>query len=541
MPDQFTFPFYYEPHPLAILASRELQAYLSEHDHNLNQYGLGKANEPSYGKMYGVLVVKDNDGAIGYLSAYSGEIYERSEHTRFVPPLHDKFAPDSYFFQNCEPLNELNKKIEAIEQDKEYRRIKEIVEDLSKENELKIKKQKARNNERRRIRRAQRREKLDKLTEVELDALLSQHNQESLNDKFMYREYKLYLAEALEREAKEVKVWEGQLEKLKDARREGSNKLQNWLFEQYDFLNANGEIENVLDIFRKNDIDVPPSGAGDCAMPKLLQYAYLNKLYPLCMAEFWWGRSPSSQVRKQGEYYPSCRSKCEPILGHMLKGLEVAPNPMLINPAIGKEIEIIYEDEDMLAINKPFEFLSVPGKNIKDSVYSRLKLKYPDATGPLIVHRLDMSTSGIMLIAKTKEAHKNLQQQFIKRSINKSYVALLDGRVEEDRGSIELPLRVDLDHRPCQLVDHEHGKQAITKWEVIERRGDKTLIRFFPVTGRTHQLRVHAAHPSGLNAPILGDDLYGKKKDRLWLHAFSISIKHPSTDKQMKFRVSHKF
>ena len=225
----------------------------------------------------------------------------------------------------------------------------------------------------------------------------------------------------------------------------------------------------------------------------------------------------------------------------MLSGLIVDPNPMLINPAIGKEIEVFYEDDHMLAINKPFEFLSVPGKNITDSVYSRMKSKYPAATGPLIVHRLDMSTSGIMLIAKTKEAHKNLQQQFINRKVNKSYVALLEGQVKEDRGSIDLPLRVDLDHRPCQLVDHEHGKEALTKWEVIERKGEQTLIRFFPVTGRTHQLRVHAAHPLGLDAPIYGDDLYGKKKERLCLHASSIAFIHPDTGERMKFRIPHNF
>ncbi len=538
---QFTYPFYYEPHVLAIRASEELQQYLKLHHQNLNQYGLGKANEPSYGKMYGVLVVKDREGEIGYLSAYSGEIYERSAHTRFVPPLHDKFAANSYFFKNCEPLNELNRKIESIEKDEEYLRLKEEVDEVSRVNAQKIKDQKARNNERRRIRRAERRKKERTSNHKGLAALLSKHNQESLNDKFLYREYKIYLQQAADQKKEELRPIEEQLEKYKIERKAKSNVLQNWLFEQYDFLNATGEKANVLKIFNQLDIDLPPSGAGDCAMPKLLQYAYKNNLYPLCMAEFWWGRSPSSQVRKQGTYYPSCRSKCEPILGHMLKGLNVAPNPMLTNPAAGKEIEIIYEDEFMLAVNKPFEFLSVPGKNINDSVYSRMKLRYPEATGPLIVHRLDMSTSGIMLIAKTKDAHKNLQQQFIKRSVSKSYVALLDGRVKEERGSIDLPLRVDLDHRPCQLVDHEHGKQAITKYEVIESRGEQTLIRFFPVTGRTHQLRVHAAHPLGLNAPILGDDLYGKKKDRLWLHAFSISLKHPSTDKQMRFRVPHQF
>lgn len=526
---------------MAVKASEELQEYLKKHEHALNQYGLGKANQPSYGKMYGVLVVQNKAGGIGYLSAYSGEIYERSKHTRFVPPIYDKFAPNSYFFQQSEPLNQLNDQISAIESDEGYIKLKNELKELSLVNAQKVKDQKYRNNERRRLRRAERRDKEETLDQDELDKLLARHNQESLNDKFLYREYKLYLAEAFEKASLAIREWESRLTQLKEARKKGSNKLQNWLFQQYDFLNANGVKENVLNIFNEKGIDVPPSGAGDCAMPKLIQYAYQNNLQPLCMAEFWWGASPESQIRKEGGYYPSCRGKCEPILGHMLKGLNVAPDPMLINPAIGKEIEVFYEDDQILVVNKPSEFLSVPGKNISDSVYSRMRLKYPDATGPLIVHRLDMSTSGVMLIAKTKNAHKNLQQQFIKRSVHKSYVALLDGMVSNNKGSIELPLRVDLDNRPCQLVDHEHGKYALTKWEVVERRGEQTLIRFYPVTGRTHQLRVHAAHPYGLDAPIYGDDLYGVKKDRLWLHAFSITINHPSTGKQMKFRIPHEF
>ena len=526
---------------MAIKASSELQEYLKNHDHKINQYGLGKANQPSYGKMYGVLVVKNKEAEIGYLSAYSGEIYERSEHTRFVPPIHDKFASNSYFFQQSEPLNELNQKISAIEQDKTYIRLKKELHQLSLLHAQKIKEQKSRNNERRRLRRAERQAKQECSDKGELDKLMELHNQESLNDKFLYREYKLYLAEALEQSSKKIREWEGELERLKEKRKEGSNKLQNWLFHQYDFLNAHGEKENVLNIFKQRDIDVPPSGAGDCAMPKLLQYAYQHNLTPLCMAEFWWGPSPSSQVRREGSFYPSCRGKCEPILGHMLKGLNVASDPMLINPAIGKELKIFYEDDHMLALNKPCEFLSVPGKVINDSVYTRLKRLYPNADGPLIVHRLDMSTSGIMLVAKTKEAHKNLQQQFIKRSVSKSYVALLDGHLSEDKGSVELPLRVDLDNRPCQLVDFKHGKTALTNWQVVERRGEQTLISFYPVTGRTHQLRVHAAHPLGLNTPIYGDDLYGVRKDRLYLHAFSISFKHPFTGKQMKFRIPHEF
>jgi len=211
---------------------------------------------------------------------------------------------------------------------------------------------------------------------------------------------------------------------------------------------------------------------------------------------------------------------------------------MLTNPAKGKQLAIIYEDDHLLAVNKPADFLAVPGKHIQDSVWLRMKQKLPTATGPLIVHRLDMSTSGIMLIAKSKEVHKRLQQQFLERTVQKKYIALLDGILEEREGLIELPLRVDLDNRPHQLVCYKHGKAARTKWQVVERRPKQTLVHFFPITGRTHQLRVHAAHPLGLNAPIKGDDLYGTRADRLYLHATWIAITHPITRKPLEIEIA---
>jgi tRNA pseudouridine32 synthase / 23S rRNA pseudouridine746 synthase len=259
------------------------------------------------------------------------------------------------------------------------------------------------------------------------------------------------------------------------------------------------------------------------------------------MAEFWWGVSPKSEIRKHGQFYPACRGKCEPILAHMLDGLDVEKNPMLTNHAEGKEIEIIYEDDSILVINKPAEFLSVPGKNVEDSVLARIKNKLPEATGPLIVHRLDMSTSGLILIAKNKEVHKDLQNQFIERTVKKQYVALLEGIVSKDEGLIDLPLRVDLDNRPYQIVCYEYGKSAQTKWKVIERLNDQTKVNFYPITGRTHQLRVHAAHKFGLNTPIVGDDLYGSREKRLYLHAESIEFIHPVSKKTLKVQVEPDF
>jgi tRNA pseudouridine32 synthase/23S rRNA pseudouridine746 synthase len=225
----------------------------------------------------------------------------------------------------------------------------------------------------------------------------------------------------------------------------------------------------------------------------------------------------------------------------MLEGLELDENPMLQNPAENKELEIVFEDDYLVIVNKPAEFLSVPGKNISDSVYTRMMSKYPQATGPMIVHRLDMSTSGILLLAKDKNVHKHLQKQFIKRNVQKRYVALLDGIVKENTGTIDLPLRVDLDDRPRQLVCYEHGKRAVTKWEVVERRNNQTLIYFYPITGRTHQLRVHSAHTLGLNAPIIGDDLYGKRESRLHLHAQFLQFTHPITKETVKIKVDAEF
>jgi tRNA pseudouridine32 synthase/23S rRNA pseudouridine746 synthase len=259
------------------------------------------------------------------------------------------------------------------------------------------------------------------------------------------------------------------------------------------------------------------------------------------MAEFWWGISPNSEVRKHKNYYPACQSRCKPILTHMLKGVEMDKNLLIENLAEQQKLEIIFEDDVILVVNKPSEFLSVPGKEIKDSVYSRIRKQYPNATGPLIVHRLDMSTSGILLLTKTKEDNKILQSQFIKRTIKKRYVALLDGSLTEKNGVINLPIRLDIDDRPRQLVDFTNGKPAETKWTVVAQKDNKTRVHFFPITGRTHQLRVHAAHKDGLNTPIIGDDLYGKKQDRLHLHAEYIEFEHPTTKEKMSFTVAPDF
>jgi tRNA pseudouridine32 synthase / 23S rRNA pseudouridine746 synthase len=311
-----------------------------------------------------------------------------------------------------------------------------------------------------------------------------------------------------------------------------SGILQNKIFESFKFVNKAGEGKDLLDIFKITVAVIPPSGAGECAAPKLFQYAFLNGYEPIALAEFWWGKTPSSEIRKHEQYYPACKGKCEPILGHMLEGIELDIDPVLLIKQ-NLEIDIIYEDEALLAINKPYDALSVPGRKIEGSLYDKLREILPDASGPLNVHRLDMATSGVMLIAKNLEAYHYLQMQFIKRYIGKTYVAVLEGIVPNDEGLIDLPLRLDINDRPRQLVCYEHGKPAQTRYEVLSRTETETRILFHPLTGRTHQLRVHASHILGLNCPIKGDDLYGKKGGRLYLHAESIKFKHPLTKEMM--------
>jgi tRNA pseudouridine32 synthase/23S rRNA pseudouridine746 synthase len=336
-------------------------------------------------------------------------------------------------------------------------------------------------------------------------------------------------------EAKQnLAVFTSKIDQLKEQRKQKSADLQQRLFNEYSFLNKHKELKSLGEIFNGN----PPAGSGECAAPKLLHYAFQNDLKPIAMAEFWWGKSPKSEVRKHKQFYPACIGKCQPILNHMLKDIDLDENPFEINPAEGKELDIIFEDDYILAVNKPAEFLSVPGKLITDSVQTRIKAKFPNA---MIVHRLDMSTSGIILFGKDELAYKKLQQQFIKRTVKKCYVALIDGILKENNGIIDLPLRGDLDNRPFQIVCFDHGKPAKTKWEIIEIKDNKTLVHFYPISGRTHQLRVHASHHLGLNCPIVGDDLYGNKANRLHLHAESITFIHPILKNEITLQVQPDF
>ena len=581
LPEKFTYPFHYTPHPLCVLAAEEVKEYIASRKE--------WQEELAFGKMFGVLIVQTNnritnneENQIGYLAAFSGNLDGKNLHPYFVPPVYDLLQPEGFFKIEEEQISAINIRIRELENSSSYLDSKEKWKIETEQAKAVLNQAKAELKMAKEAREI-RRQSSPELSEEEQASLIRESQYQKAEYKRLEKEWKKRLEEL----ETEVRHFDIEIERLKTERKERSAALQRKLFEQFRMLNAQGEVKDLYTIFEQTVQKVPPAGAGECALPKLLQYAYLHQLKPLAMAEFWWGDSPKNEIRHHGYYYPSCKGKCEPILQHMLQGLEVDENPLLNPVHEEEELEIVFEDEWLLVVNKPAGMLSVPGKaEDRDSVYHRLKKKYPEATGPMIVHRLDMATSGLLLVAKTKEVHQDLQAQFANRSIKKRYVAVLDGAIIKteketkpiaekailiaketvstkktakaertgNTGRIELPLCLNPLDRPRQMVSSEHGKEAITEYQIISEseritsesentfnesnRIDEsersinesrkyTRIVFYPLTGRTHQLRVHAAHPEGLGCPILGDELYGKKADRLYLHAEYIEFRHP--------------
>ena len=517
LPEKFTYPFHYTPHPLCVAAAGEVGRYLSTKGE--------WQGELRKGKMFGVLIVRTGEGEVGYLAAFSGILAGKNRHTYFVPPVYDVQEPDGFFRIEEEQISGINRRIEELQADVRYKDCKQRLADetiLAGQVLDEMREQmKAAKEERDRLR------STAMQASVETRGRTSLLIRESQFQKAELKRQKQYWKDHLASLQAEVEVFETEIERLKAERKTRSAALQQWLFKQFRMLNARGEERDLCNLFKDTVQKTPPAGAGECAAPKLLQYAYRNGWQPLAMAEFWWGDSPKNEIRRHGYYYPACKGKCGPILKHMLQGLHVEENPLETDMHRDTELEIMYEDEWLSVVNKPAGMLSVPGKSDIDSVYGRVRRMYPEATGPMIVHRLDMATSGLILIAKTKEVHQNLQAQFKNRTVCKRYVAWLDGIVEKKEGHIELPLRPDPEDRPRQVVDAVHGKPAVTDYTVLHYDSGRTFISFIPKTGRTHQLRVHSAHPLGLNAPIVGDELYGRKADRLYLHAEYLGFIHP--------------
>lgn len=539
LPDLFTYPFCYEAHPLAGMAVSQLQEYLNERYDNEHNFGIDPEHEGLViGKMFGVLVVRNGAGELGFLAAYSGKLAQGRQHPYFVPPVYDVFEENGMFMTETRHVSALNLRLETLEQEKTYLDLCAGLADTRRQAENEISALRGKLREWKKDRQRQRKEAEHVLEQQDFEALKEKLRHESLQQQYELKVLNNSWSTTLGAMELELAPYLHEIEHIKEARRESSASLQRKLFENYRFLNARGEWKSLLTIFTEELNIVPPAGAGECAAPKLLQYAYCHGLEPVAMAEFWWGASPKSEVRKHGEFYPACRSKCIPILSFMLQGLNVEANPLENNPAEGKELKILHEDEDVIVVNKPAEFLSVPGRYVNDSVQSRIRALHPEA---FLVHRLDQSTSGIILVAKGHENYVDLQKQFLRRTVEKRYLAVLDGTLPNKEGFIDLPLRVDLDNRPRQVVCYEYGKAARTRYKVIKTENDKTLVYFFPITGRTHQLRVHAAHQAGLNTPIAGDDLYGNKADRLYLHAQYLEFDHPRSRVRVSFTAEADF
>jgi tRNA pseudouridine32 synthase/23S rRNA pseudouridine746 synthase len=536
LPERFTFPFHYTPHPLALQAVASLQNHLQTQTDWQHDFGHGQeAGVGAKGKMFGVLVVENEASELGYIAAYSGKLANSNHLQGFVPPVYDVLLAEGFYKKGEKEVNAVNAQLEVLEQSPDLTKAKDNLARTQVQAKDEIAKEKADIKAAKQDRKRQREAASETMSPEQITALQEQLARESVGRHFGLKDLVKAWDKRLETATSQLELLTDEVTRLKTLRKTMSNDLQHRIFAEYRFLDANGDVRDLTDIFKDTIFKTPPAGAGECAAPKLMQFAYLHGLKPIAMAEFWWGQSPRSEIRKHGHYYPACRGKCEPILGHMLVGLNVDPNPMLENPAAGKDLPIVFEDDHLLVVNKPHEFLSVPGKNIEDSVWLRIKKKYPEATGPLIVHRLDMSTSGLLLLTKTKDTHKLLQHQFFKRSVKKRYVALLEGEVSEDEGIIDLPLRGDIEDRPRQVVCHEHGKTSRTHWKVVGRENGRTRVHLWPITGRTHQLRVHCAHPHGLNTPIVGDDLYGQPADRLHLHAEWIRFAHPHSKEEVVF------
>ena len=587
-PRQFTYPFCYDVDPLAEAASLELQRYIADADLMSTEKGCGK--------MFGVLVVEyeDEEGALqrGFLAAYSGLLGGRNDWPYFVPPVFDAQQPDGHFKRTEREISAINREIAAIENDAEYLQSVEQHEQTKKRLQAEVDAFKA-EVDAAKARRDARRKSGEPLSEEEQAEMIRE-------SQFMKAELRRR-RKAMEQADSTLNTQHSTfLKSLQRKRKQMSDELQRWLFAAYRMLNAKGEERDLIDIFREYTHAMPPAGAGDCCAPKLLQYAYLHHLRPVCMAEFWWGESPASEIRHHLHYYPACRSKCLPILTHMLKGLDVAPNP-LAQKRHTAEPRVLYADEYIMVVDKPAGMLSVPGKaesvrsefsdsanisveeyfaNLQLPTNSQLpteqftigeadnsKLKTQNSKFLKAAHRLDMDTSGLLVLARTEQAYVELQRQFASRETVKRYEAVLSGvptqnsKLKTQNSStqpsgcleaISLPLIADINDRPRQRVDMEHGKPALTLYNIVEVRAvdantavayttkkvdkGRTLIHLYPKTGRTHQLRVHCAHPLGLACPILGDPLYGTERaDRMYLHAAELTFRHPVTGETMHF------
>ena len=537
----FTNPFRHVPHRMVIRAAQEVAGTIGGTD--------SLAEIFREGKMIGVLIVRDMSGRTGYLAGFSGNAGGDSVIKGFVPPIYDLNAQECKYRKEEAEIVAIGERIKELEESPELKHLRKEADSL------RIRMQEE-------ISRAQAAAKLAKLEREAIrsgtceESMLSELIRQSQFSKAEIKRLKDKWKAEIENAENKLSALLEQIRMLKSMRSAMSDRLQKWIFSQYIVHNAIGEESSIGDLFSRQGL-VPPGGTGECAAPKLLEYAYGNSLTPLAMGEFWYGESPDTAVRTHGHFYPSCTSKCGPLLDFMLRGLPVQKGPECMEEKICGEPVIIYEDNEIIIADKPSGMPSVPGLDGKTSLQEWLSEHFPQESGKAevySVHRLDMDTSGIMIFARSPLAASHLMKQFEERSIRKTYIARLNApdipghtfHGNETKGRIVIPLSPDHDERPRQRADKQNGKESVTEFEVISVNPDGSAdVIFRPLTGRTHQLRVHSAHASGLSRPITGDILYGgysiyssKPVSRLCLHALSITFTHPADGKQMTFASS---
>ncbi len=521
-------PFRYTPSAEVEAAQREVVEYLGV----LSKRDRDVANELEAGKMMGILIVRNELGEMGYLAGFSGCMAGRLELDGFVPPIFGRDAPNEEFANRDRQIGALGRAIAQMEQSPKHLSAIESHRSLTAHADEERTKMSAAYAEAKRKRDEERRLATRPVAELQL---------ESQRQKGEMKRRERALREQIEMSQQRIDTMQNEIEALRKERRDMSYELQRDMFESYKLTNGLGESRSLRSIFDEAIGRLPPSGAGECAAPKMLHYALTHNLTPIFIGEFWYGGSPRGEIRHHKHFYGACKSRCEPILCYMLQGVDVEPLTLTDEPSLRDRLRIVFEDQHIAIFDKPSGMLSVPGRSSAESVASIARELYPDATGPLIVHRLDQDTSGLIIIAKSAEVNKALQRQFMERSLQKRYVAIVEGIIESNKGEITLPLMPNIDDRPRHMVNHQHGKASRTTYEVLERYERSTRLALTPHTGRTHQLRIHCADMEGLSSPIIGDRLYGETGERLLLHAEQITFRHPVSGDMLKFSAPPQF
>lgn len=555
LPESFTFPYYYSPHPIAIVAMDELQAHLE----NLQSaqtaqtaQAIGKAGAEDFntGNMFAVMVVENQHGQLGYLSSYAGRqsdaVHWVTKSDRFVSTVYDIDTHHEQLAPLQRDLDEARSQLTELEISLDVSALMGELNNKTRQSEQEIADHQQLMSEGKKRRKALRVEAESRLASLNphesLEDLIKDLGNESSREKRQFKALKQQWQALLKQLAEQVSHCHSRIEQQREVCSQLVADISIASNKACQFLNQAGKLKSLHQLFDDGDA-IPHSSEQN--LPKLLQSAFTHGFKPIALAEFWWGSAPYDSIRQHKNLYPVCQSKCFEILEHMLSGIVLDESPLEQTPSFDKDLEIVYEDDVLVVVNKPAEFLSVSGKYISDSVRARIQQRYPNATGPLIVHRLDMSTSGLLVLTLTAETNKHVQKQFIERTVEKRYTALLEGAIADDggvlTGEITLPICGDLEDRPRQMVCHKLGKKTETRYQVLEVNNQRTKVHLFPKTGRTHQLRVHCAHQAGLNTPIVGDDLYGFKDSRLHLHAGYLKFNHPITNEVLEFEVPAEF